>query len=215
MKAPRPRGPQNRAAIARIRPDPAGTAGAKREGARLAVPVLERKPGGTGPTRSASCGPGGRGFESRPSPSESPARTSLRLAARNPAIALGAQVGPKSMMRWRVGRRHRSGRWPARRGASTSDSPSADPGDELRNLADTVDGLLERLDSAFDAQKRFVANAAHELRTPLTLEHALLEESLLHRDSDTPAGIAVDAGQKRAAASITAALWIWRRSPSA
>jgi len=38
------------------------------------------------------------------------------------------------------------------------------PRDELRNLADTVDGLLERLDSAFDAQKRFVANAAHELR---------------------------------------------------
>jgi signal transduction histidine kinase len=90
------------------------------------------------------------------------------------------------------------------------------PRDELRNLADTVDGLLERLDSAFDAQKRFVANAAHELRTPLTLEHALLEESLLHRDSDTssmrsimgrlldlseqqgpPAGIAVDAGRKR------------------
>lgn len=60
------------------------------------------------------------------------------------------------------------------------------PRDELRNLADTVDGLLERLHSALDAQKRFVANAAHELRTPLTVEHALLEESLLHRDSDTP-----------------------------
>jgi hypothetical protein len=43
------------------------------------------------------------------------------------------------------------------------------PRDELRNLADTVDGLLERLDSAFDAQKRFVANAAHEPRAPLTL----------------------------------------------
>jgi signal transduction histidine kinase len=57
--------------------------------------------------------------------------------------------------------------------------------DELRNLADTVDGLLDRLDSAFNAQKRFVANAAHELRTPLTLEHPLLEDSLLHRDSDT------------------------------
>jgi signal transduction histidine kinase len=38
------------------------------------------------------------------------------------------------------------------------------PRDELRNLADTVDRLLERLDSAFDAQKRFVANPAHELR---------------------------------------------------
>jgi len=56
------------------------------------------------------------------------------------------------------------------------------PRDELRNLADTVDGLLERLQGAFDAHKRFVANAAHELRTPLTLEHALLEESLLQGD---------------------------------
>ena len=37
------------------------------------------------------------------------------------------------------------------------------PCDELRCLADTVDGLLERLDSAFDAQKRFVANPAYEL----------------------------------------------------
>ena len=43
------------------------------------------------------------------------------------------------------------------------------PRDELRDLADTVDGLLARLETAFGAQKRFVANAAHELRTPLTL----------------------------------------------
>ena len=42
------------------------------------------------------------------------------------------------------------------------------PRDELRSLADTADGLLNRLDSALDAQKRFVANAAHELRIPLT-----------------------------------------------
>lgn len=59
------------------------------------------------------------------------------------------------------------------------------PRDELRNLADTVDGLLERLDRAFDEQKRFVAKAAHALHTPLTLERASLEQSLLHRDSDT------------------------------
>ena len=38
------------------------------------------------------------------------------------------------------------------------------PRDELRNLAHAVDGVLERPDSAFDAQKRFIANAAHELR---------------------------------------------------
>jgi signal transduction histidine kinase len=41
------------------------------------------------------------------------------------------------------------------------------PGDELKDLADTIDALLERLDGAFSAQRRFVANASHELRTPL------------------------------------------------
>jgi signal transduction histidine kinase len=55
------------------------------------------------------------------------------------------------------------------------------PRDELKDLADTVDGLLGRLETAFNAQKRFVANAAHELRTPLTLERALLEETLTDR----------------------------------
>jgi signal transduction histidine kinase len=49
------------------------------------------------------------------------------------------------------------------------------PRDELRQLADTIDGLLERLQGAFDAQRRFVANASHELRTPLTASRALLE----------------------------------------
>ena len=42
------------------------------------------------------------------------------------------------------------------------------PRDELRQLADTIDGLLGRLEVAFEAQRRFVANASHELRTPLT-----------------------------------------------
>jgi signal transduction histidine kinase len=49
------------------------------------------------------------------------------------------------------------------------------PPDELRLLADTIDGLLQRLEGAFDAQRRFVANASHELRTPLTTVRALLE----------------------------------------
>ncbi|MBM7169928.1 HAMP domain-containing protein [Streptomyces sp. G44] len=57
------------------------------------------------------------------------------------------------------------------------------PADELKDLADTVDGLLGRLEGALDSHKRFVANAAHELRTPLTVEHALLEESLIDRDA--------------------------------
>lgn len=59
----------------------------------------------------------------------------------------------------------------------------AGPRDELKDLADTVDGLLARLEAAFDAQQRFVANAAHELRTPLTLWRALLEETLTDPDA--------------------------------
>jgi signal transduction histidine kinase len=60
------------------------------------------------------------------------------------------------------------------------------PQDELKDLADTVDGLLQRLETALDAHKRFVANAAHELRTPLTLEHALIEETLTDRTAAVP-----------------------------
>jgi len=52
------------------------------------------------------------------------------------------------------------------------------PQDELKELADTFDGMLTRLDSAFASQKHFVANASHELRTPLTLERTLLQVAL-------------------------------------
>jgi signal transduction histidine kinase len=52
------------------------------------------------------------------------------------------------------------------------------PANELTDLADTIDGLLARLQAAFDAQRQFVANASHELRTPLTLERAMLEVAL-------------------------------------
>jgi signal transduction histidine kinase len=57
------------------------------------------------------------------------------------------------------------------------------PRDELKDLADTFDGLLARLETAFGAQQRFVANAAHELRTPMTLWRALLEERLTDPDA--------------------------------
>jgi len=52
------------------------------------------------------------------------------------------------------------------------------PDDELKQLGDTFDGLLGRLETSFDAQRQFVANASHELRTPLTLERTLLELAL-------------------------------------
>jgi signal transduction histidine kinase len=52
------------------------------------------------------------------------------------------------------------------------------PDDELKELADTLDSLLARLEASFDAQRRFAANASHELRTPLTRERALLQVTL-------------------------------------
>lgn len=52
------------------------------------------------------------------------------------------------------------------------------PPDELRRLADTIDGLLARLEAAFVAQRRFVANASHELRTPLTTMRTALDVAL-------------------------------------
>jgi signal transduction histidine kinase len=52
------------------------------------------------------------------------------------------------------------------------------PDDELHELADTFDEMLERLDSAFASQKRFVADASHELRTPLTVLRTEVEVAL-------------------------------------
>jgi signal transduction histidine kinase len=46
------------------------------------------------------------------------------------------------------------------------------PDDEFKRLGDTFDELLGRLQAAFEAQRRFVANAAHELRTPLTVDRS-------------------------------------------
>jgi signal transduction histidine kinase len=59
--------------------------------------------------------------------------------------------------------------------------------DELKELGDAFDGLLERLEGAFESQRRFVANASHELRTPVTLERTLLEVALAdpHADAES------------------------------
>ncbi len=52
------------------------------------------------------------------------------------------------------------------------------PDDELRELADTFDDMLGRLDAAFGSQRRFVANASHELRTPLAVIQTELDVTL-------------------------------------
>ncbi len=57
------------------------------------------------------------------------------------------------------------------------------PQDELKQLADTLDDLLGRLDAAFEAQRQFVANASHELRAPLTRQRALIQVALADPDA--------------------------------
>ena len=56
------------------------------------------------------------------------------------------------------------------------------PHDELRELADTFDTMLERLDRAFTSQRQFIANASHELRTPLTVMRTAMDVVLAKPD---------------------------------
>jgi signal transduction histidine kinase len=71
------------------------------------------------------------------------------------------------------------------------------PGDELKDLADTIDALLERLDGAFAAQRRFVANASHELRTPLATMRVSVDVAAAKPGPVPPETITL-AGQVRA-----------------
>jgi signal transduction histidine kinase len=58
------------------------------------------------------------------------------------------------------------------------------PADELKELSDTLDDLLARLDGAFSAQARFIANASHELRTPLAVARTTLQVGLSTNDPE-------------------------------
>ena len=57
------------------------------------------------------------------------------------------------------------------------------PADELKELADTFDGMLGRLDAAFASQRHFVANASHELRTPLAIMRTEVDVALADPDA--------------------------------
>ncbi|MEU4764385.1 ATP-binding protein [Actinosynnema sp. NPDC023794] len=67
--------------------------------------------------------------------------------------------------------------------------PPTGPYDEVAELAETFNSMLERLDRAFDGQRRFVADASHEMRTPLAVKRALIEVSI------TRPGASADAKQ--------------------
>jgi signal transduction histidine kinase len=74
----------------------------------------------------------------------------------------------------------------------------AGPRDELTQLAGTIDGLLERLDGSFEAQRRFVANASHELRTPLAMMRTFLDVAVAKPDGVPQQTRALDADLRRA-----------------
>lgn len=70
------------------------------------------------------------------------------------------------------------------------------PEDEVKDLADTIDGLLARLEASFAAQRRFVANASHEMRTPLATMRASLDVAEA-KPEPLPAQTAALAGRVR------------------
>jgi signal transduction histidine kinase len=81
----------------------------------------------------------------------------------------------------------------------------AGPDDELKELADTFDAMLGRLDAAFASQRRFVANASHELRTPLTVMRTAIDVTLA-KPGRTPAQLETMAVEVRHAADRAEAL---------
>ena len=72
------------------------------------------------------------------------------------------------------------------------------PRDELRELAETFDEMLGRLQAAFEAQRQFIANASHELRTPLAIMRTTVDVVLDNPDS-TPGELRGMAADIRAA----------------
>jgi signal transduction histidine kinase len=109
----------------------------------------------------------------------------LRTLLVGSAIALGVMTVAALALGWLVSGRVLS---PLRTITRTTRNISASnlherlglggPDDELKELGDTVDGLLARLEGSFTAQRQFVANASHELRTPLARQRTLIEVAL-------------------------------------
>jgi signal transduction histidine kinase len=130
-------------------------------------------------------------------PSSAPSSLSHTLFVAS-AIALGFMTIGSVLMGWLLaGRALR----PVRQMTAATQQISAHnlderlavtgPNDELKVLGDTIDGLLERLEAAFRAQRRFVANASHELRTPLATIRASLDVAVAKPEGAPPQTIAL------------------------
>jgi signal transduction histidine kinase len=140
-------------------------------------------------------------------------------------IAFGCVVAATAILAWAL-----SGRLlrPVREVTGTARRLSADslgerirlrgPRDEVADLADTFDEMLDRLQSTFDSQRRFVANASHELRTPLSVMRTELDVTLADQHADVAelrrmAEVLADAA-KRASALVEALLLLARTEGS-
>ncbi|NUT35454.1 MAG: HAMP domain-containing histidine kinase [Hamadaea sp.] len=91
--------------------------------------------------------------------------------------------------------------------------------DEVAELADTFDAMLDRLASAFDSQRRFVANASHELRTPLAVMKTEIDVTLSDPKADIAElrrmGTVVKDASERANALVDALLVLARSEAQA
>ena len=119
------------------------------------------------------------------------------------AIALGVMTVVSAVLGWLVAGRVLR---PLREMIVAARAVSADdlsgrlavpgPGDELKDLGDTFDELLHRLEIAFAAQRRFAASASHELRTPLAMMRTSLDVATA-KPEPVPPELTVLAGKLR------------------
>ena len=119
------------------------------------------------------------------------------------AIALGVMAVVSAVLGWLVAGRVLR---PLRAMTVAARAISADdlsgrlavpgPDDELKDLGDTIDELLDRLETAFAAQRRFAASASHELRTPLAMMRTSLDVATA-KPGPVPAELTVLAGKLR------------------
>ncbi|NUW43214.1 sensor histidine kinase [Nonomuraea rhodomycinica] len=154
--------------------------------------LVEYSPFGRPPAAPAP--PGGAGPVPPEVVADAPRDAELRRLLVNSLVALPVMAFASTALGWYVAGRVLR---PLARMTATVRHITADrldrrlaatgPDDELKELADTFDALLDRLESAFTAQRAFVANASHELRTPLTLQRAMAEVALADPDADAAA----------------------------